>query len=150
MMIVLAMVMSASANPVSSPRKRGGGFTFEVQQFAEGLCRRLEVKAFSWSVVVGADERFESPVCQGGEICFAWNEAAHSADGVFDPALLPRCIRIAEEGLDSEPVERALPRELGSVVEGHGSAQPWRQAGEDSQQMLGDRFGGLVGRPGGD
>ena len=38
----------------SSPRKPGGGFTFEVQQLmAEDLCRGFEFETFAWRIVVG-------------------------------------------------------------------------------------------------
>src|SRR4051812_12629281 len=40
----------------SSPRKRGGGFTLEVQHLSKGLSRGAEVKAFARGVVVGGDE----------------------------------------------------------------------------------------------
>jgi len=120
-----------------------------VQHFAEGLGWSSEVKAFSWSVIVGTDERIEALVFERCEIGFARNEAAHAADGVFDPALLPRRVGIAEEGLDGETMKRAMACELGSVVEGYGSAQLSRQTGEEGKEMLGDRLGSLGGRPGG-
>src|SRR4051794_6702442 len=100
---------------LSSPRTRGGGFTFEVQHFGEGLGRGLEVKAFPRGVVIGADQGLKTFVREGGEIGLARHEAAHSADGVFDAALLPRRIGVAEIGIDGEPVQCAMTGELGAV-----------------------------------
>src|SRR5690242_2816427 len=84
----LAHIPTLFHNP-SSRRKPGGGFTFEVQQLAdEDLSRGLEVKALSGCVVVGPDELIEA---RGGDVCeigLARQGAAHSANGVFDAALL--------------------------------------------------------------
>jgi hypothetical protein len=132
----------------SSPRKRGGGFTFEVQQFVEHLCGCFEVKAFSWGVVVGAQEGVEAPIREGCEVSFARDEAAHTTDGVFDAALLPGRVGIAEEGFDGEAVKQLMTGKLGAIVESNGLAQPRGQAFEERVQMRGDAIGGLVGRPG--
>ncbi len=134
----------------SSPRKRGGGFTFEVQQFLEHLRGGCEVKAFSGGVVVGVEEGVEALVGEGGEIGLARNKATHAPDGIFDAALLPGRVGIAEERLEVEPVERTMACELGAVVEGDGAAQVRWQRLEDRQEMFGDGFCGLVGRPGGE
>src|SRR3990170_7495386 len=92
----------------SSPRKRGGGFTFEVQQLAEeDLSWGLEVQALSGGIVIGSDELVEVLCRDGGEVGFARQGPAHSADGVFDAAFLPGCVRIAEEGFEGEAVELA-------------------------------------------
>jgi hypothetical protein len=135
---------------VSSPRKRGGGFTFEVQQFVEHLCRCFEVKAFPWGVVVGTQEGVEAAIREGREVGLARDEAAHTTDGIFDATLLPGRVRIAKEGLDGEAVKQAMTGELGAIVEGHGLAQPRRQVFEERVQMRGDAIGGFVGRPGGE
>src|SRR5262245_6847774 len=136
--------MSSNDSPPSSPRRRGGGFTFEVQHFGEGLGRGPEVKAFSWSVVVGANEGVEAPVWKRGEVGLARNEAAHSTDGVLDAALLPGGIGIAEERVDGETMELLMARELGAVVEGDGLAQLWWHAGKEPDEMPRDALGGLV------
>ena len=60
-----------------------------MQHFGEGLGWGLEVKAFSRGVVVGADEGVEAFVGEGCEVGLAGDEAAHSADGIFDTAFLP-------------------------------------------------------------
>ena len=132
----------------SSPRRRGGGFTFEVQHLGESLGRGFEVKAFSRSVVVGGDEGVESAERKGCEVGLARNEAAHSPDGVFDAALLPGSVGVAEEGFDGEAMKCAMTRELGAVVEGDGLAQLWWHAGEESDEMTRHSIGGFVGRPG--
>src|SRR5262249_52356123 len=109
-----------SASRSSSPRKRGGGFTFEVQQFVEHLSRCFEVKAFAWGVVVGSQEFVELSMRESCEVGLSRDEAAHATDGIFDAALLPGRIRIAKEGFDGEAVKQAMTGELGAIVEGHG------------------------------
>jgi hypothetical protein len=78
----------------------------------------------------------------------ARDEAAHATDGIFDAALLPGRIGIAEERLNIDAMERAVACELGAVVEGDGLAQVRRQRFEERQQVLGDvrwaLLGGLV------
>src|ERR1700722_7050278 len=46
----------------SSPRRRGGGFTLEVQRFGEGLGGGFEVKKFSRGVIVGGHEMAEAAI----------------------------------------------------------------------------------------
>src|SRR5262245_65526636 len=93
---------------LSSPRKRGGGFTVEVQQFVEHLCRCFEVKAFSRGGVVGAQEGVEAALRKGCEVGLARDEAAHTTDGIFDATLLPGGVGIAEESLDGEAVKHTM------------------------------------------
>ena len=119
----------------SSPRRRGGGFTLEVQHLGEGLGGGPEVKAFARGVVVGGDESAEAFAWQGGKVGLARQEAAHSADRILDAAFLPGCVAIAEEGGDRQLVECAVAGELGAVVEGDGSAKARRQAAEQPDEM---------------
>ena len=91
-----------------------------MQHFGEGLGRGSEVKTFTGSVVVGGDHPAESSGWEGGEIGLAGDEAAHPADGVFNAALLPGRVRIAEEGLDRQAAQSMMTGELGTVVEGDG------------------------------
>src|ERR1044072_9245418 len=128
----------------SSPRKRGGGFTFEVQHFGEGFSRGPEVKALAWGGVVGADERVEASNRERSEVGLARQEAAHAADGVLDTALLPRRVGITEVGFDGEPMQRLVAGELGAVVEGYCSAELLRHWGKQSGQTKGDT--GVGGR----
>jgi hypothetical protein len=121
-----------------------------VQHLGEGLGRGSPVKALSRGVVVGGHERTEAGVRQVGEIGFARDKAAHAADGVLDAAFLPRRVRVAEEGLNAEPVKLVMSGELGAVIEGNGSAQVKRQRGEDRAEVTGDAVGLLVGWPHGD
>src|SRR5436305_12920556 len=107
----------------SSRRTPGAGFTLEVQHLSKGLGGSSEVKAFTRRIVVGGDELSEAAGWKPCEIGFARDEAAHPADGIFDTALLPGRVGIAEEGLDREVMQREVAGELGSVVEGDGMAQ---------------------------
>jgi hypothetical protein len=92
----------------------------------------------------------EALIVEGGEISLAGDETAHATDGIFDSALLPGRIRIAEERLEIDPVERTMACELGTVVEGDRAAQMRGQCFEYRQKMVGDGLCGLVGRPGGE
>ncbi len=130
----------------SSRRKPGGGFTLEVQQLTgKGLRRGSVVKAFARGVVVGSDAFSEPGGGQGRQVGLAGDEATHSSDGVLDAALLPGCVRIAEEGLDRETMQRQMTGELGAVVEGDGLAQLLWQVGEDAYEMTGDAARNLAG-----
>src|ERR1043166_8164657 len=134
----------------SSPRRRGAAFTFEVQHLSKGLGWGSEVKAFARGVVVGGDAFAEAAVWEGSEIGFARDEAAHPADGIFDAALLPGCVGIAEEGLDRELMQCEVAGELGSVIEGDGMAQRLGHSSEQPEEMAGDTFGGLAGEADGE
>jgi hypothetical protein len=135
------------AGCLSSLRRQGGEFTFEVQHFGEGLCGCPEVKAFAWRAVVGGDERAKALVRQGGEIGLAWQEASHAADGVLDAALLPGRVAITEEGCDRQAMQGGMPGKLGAVVEGNGPAQLDRQGAKQSDEMACEpRAALLIGR----
>jgi len=120
-----------------------------VQHFEEGFSRGPEVKALSRGVVVDRDEGVETPRGEFAEVGLSRDQTAHPADRVLDAALLPGCVRIAEVGLDGEPMQSAVAGKLGAIVEGDGPAQRGRQRCEQADQMPCDRIGGLVGTPDG-
>src|SRR5205085_10067625 len=109
--------MGLLKSATSSRRTPGGGFTLEVQHLSKGLGGSSEVKAFTGRIVVGGDELTEAAGWEGCEVGFAGDEAAHSTDGIFDAALLPGGVGIAEEGLDREVMQREVAGELGCFVE---------------------------------
>jgi hypothetical protein len=117
-----------------------------VQHFGKGLSRGAEVKAFAWGVVVGGDEAAETAGRERGEVGFAGDEAAHSSDGVFDAALLPRRVWVAEEGFDRQTAQREVASELGAIVEGDGLTERLRQTGEQIEEMSGDAVRCLAGQ----
>jgi len=121
-----------------------------VQHFREGFCRGPEVKTLPRSVVVSGYQSDEALARKRGEVGFSRQEAAHSANGILNPALLPRCVAIAEEGSDFEPVKLVMASKLGPVVERDGPAQPFWQRGEQADQVARDRLGSLGARPGGE
>jgi hypothetical protein len=88
-----------------------------VQHLGEGLGGSTVVKALSRGVVVGGDERLEAGALQGREVGLARDKAAHAADGVLDATFLPGRVRVAEEGLDREPVQPSMAGELGAIIE---------------------------------
>jgi hypothetical protein len=131
--------------PLSSWRKPGGGFTLEVQQLrGEGLGRGSEVKAFARGVVVGGNGLREAPGWELFEVGLSGDEAAQAADGVLDAALLPRRVRVAEEGLHQEALQGKVGGELGAVVEGDGTAQCLRYGFEQAYEMASDTGGELA------
>jgi hypothetical protein len=71
-LVPLSWPNSTTLNSLSSRRKSGGGFTFEVQQlFAEDFSRGVEVKTLSGGIVVDGDEGVEMMVGDGCAIGFA-------------------------------------------------------------------------------
>jgi hypothetical protein len=54
-------------------------------------------------------------------------------------------VRIAEEGLDREAVQRQVTGELGAVVEGNGLAQAVRQICKQADEMTSNAAGDLAG-----
>src|SRR5439155_15792453 len=95
-----AVAVSVCSMPgTSSQPIREGGFTFEVQQVtAENLCRGFVVKTLSGSVIIGTHQGEQALIGQRGQISFPRQSSAHASDGVFNAALLPRCMRVAEKG----------------------------------------------------
>src|SRR4051812_2747139 len=67
-----------------------------------------------------------------------------AADGVLDAALLPRGVRVAEEGLHQEALQGKVGGELGAVVEGDGTAQCLRYGFEQAYEMASDTGGELA------
>ena len=116
------------------------------QSVEEDLSRRSVVKTLSRGVVVERDGGEEALLRESGEIGFSGDEATQATDGVFDAALLPRGVRITEEGLDGVVVELVMASELGAIVEGDGLSERRRQGGEESEKMLGDGIGFFAGR----
>jgi hypothetical protein len=104
----------------------------------EGLCRSSEVKAFARGVVVGGDGLTEASGWELGQVGFAGDEAAQTADGVLDAAFLPRCMGVAEERLHQEALQGKMSGELGAVVEGDGTTQRLRYDFEQAHEMAGD------------
>ncbi|WYJ35927.1 hypothetical protein HAP54_000029815 [Bradyrhizobium sp. 2S1] len=82
---------------------------------------------------------------EGCEVGFARDEAPHSTDRILDAALLPGRVRIAEEGLDREAVQRRVAGELGAIVEGDGLAQVLWQGCEQANEMMGAPARNLAG-----
>ena len=75
----------------SFPRRREGGFTFEVQQVTgEDLGRGIEVKTLSWSVIIRANHTEQAVIGECSEVGFSRQASTHATDGVLDAALLPR------------------------------------------------------------
>ena len=73
-------------------------------------------------MVIRVNEATKPLSRQGSEIGLAGQGAAQAGDGMFDPALLPRDVRVTEEGLNAEGMEMVMAGELGAIVEGDGLA----------------------------
>jgi len=104
-----------------------------------------EVKAFSGGVVVEGDKGVELVVGERSEVGLSGEEAAHPSDGVFDAALLPRRVGVAEEGLELDGMQAGVLSELGAVIEGDGLAQRLWQGIEEAEQEVCDEACGLMG-----
>ena len=96
-------------------------------------------------MVIDGDEMTEAAVRECGEIGLAGNKAAHPSNGVFNTALLPRRVRVAEEGVDREAVQRTMAGEFGPIVEGDALTQQWRHHGKQIDEMTSDAAGCLAG-----
>jgi hypothetical protein len=116
----------------------------------KGLGGGPEVKAFARGVVVGGDGLLETGGREGCQVGLARDEAAHSADGVFDAALLPRGVGIAKEGLDGQAMQRQMTGKFGTVVEGDALAQRVGHGCEQANQMACDAVSGLAGEADGE
>src|SRR5439155_16162031 len=129
---------------MSSRRRPGDGFTFEVQQLRkESLGGGLEGEALSGCEVIGGSAGIEGIGVDAREVGFTGQGTSHAADGVFDAALLPGAMGIAEEGLHTElGVELMVESELGAIVEGDGLAQRVGQELEPGEKLLGGRQSG--------
>ena len=84
----------------------------------EDLGKGFEVKTLSRCRVVGSEQAVEMVWRNGIEIGFAGQVASQPAMSVFDTALLPRGMWIAEICFETECMQAVVPCELGAVVEG--------------------------------
>ena len=90
----------------SFPRKREGGFTFEVQHMVpEYLGGGLIVQALTWGIVVSLEQGGEMVIGQASQVSLSRKGSAQTADGILDSAFLPGRMGIAEESLDSQGME---------------------------------------------
>src|SRR5579863_2261164 len=116
------------------------------ESISEGLIRGQEAEAFARGVVVALDGGVELFGGQGDQVGFAGEVATQASDGVLDAPFLPRLVGVAEEGGQAEALgEQVMGSELGAVVESEGLAQGGGKRFEETQEALGDGWGGLVG-----
>jgi len=120
-----------------------------VQQFCgKDFSGSFEVEALSRRVVVSGDQVIEAARVDGVEVCLARQVSSQSSDGVFDGALLPGAVGVAEEGSDCElVVEEVVLGELGAVVEGDGFAQAGLERSEPGEELVCGVLRGLAGLP---
>ena len=109
--------------------------------FREYLVGGFEAEAFSGGIVVAFQEAGEAVRGQRIEVGLSGQEAAQATDRVFDAALLPRRMGVAEPSLDAKPsAQEIVLAELGSVVEGHGLAGAWRHPFHHGAEIVDDRL----------
>ena len=78
---------------------------------------------------------------QGVEVGVSGQQAAQTTNRVFDAALLPRRVRVAEPGLDAKPpAQEIVFAELRSVIEGHGLAHARGHRFHQGAEIVGDRL----------
>ena len=122
-----------------------------MQRLDKGFRWSLEAEAFSWCIVVIRDDGVDAGFWQACDIGFSGDCASEASDGIFDASFLPRRMWIAEVGLDVEQSRELLVSvELGTVVEGYGLAQVWREGFEHLDKTLRDGIGLEVGLREGD
>src|SRR5271169_3593431 len=91
--------------------------------FQEYLVGSFEAEAFSGCVVVAFEAEGEAMGGQGVEVGVSGQQAAQTANRVFDAALLPGRVRVAEPGLDAKAsAQEIVFAELRSIIEGDGLA----------------------------
>src|SRR5260370_24105210 len=101
--MTMVQALNSAIQNSSSRRRPGDGFTFEVQQLRkESLGGGLEAEALSGCEVVGGSAGIKGIGVDGREVGFTGQGASHAADRVFDAALLPGAIGIAEGGFRTE------------------------------------------------
>ena len=97
-------------------------------------------------MVEAADVSGDAEWAEGIEVGFAWQWAPQSADGVFDAALLPWAMGVAEEGLHAETVVKAVMLgELGSIIEADGFTQSGMNVSKPSGNSVGGEDGFSIG-----
>src|ERR1700749_217735 len=109
--------------------------------------RGSEGKGFVGGGVVGGDEGAKSAVGERSKIGFTGDESTHSSDRVFDAALLPGRVGIAEEGVDRQAAQGEMASELGAIVEGDGLSKWLWHGAKQIDEMASDPVGSLVGQP---
>jgi hypothetical protein len=83
----------------------------------ESLGWGSEAEAFSGRVVVRGENDVEAFARQSLDLGFSWELASQPADGVFDAALSPRGVRVAEVGLCLElPGDALVAIEFGATL----------------------------------
>jgi hypothetical protein len=88
------------------------------------------------------------PRRERGQIRLARQAPPEPSDGILDPTLLPRRVRIAEEGRQAEPVAQTIMQgKLGAVVEGQRAPHRAGQPVQATMQPLQHGPGRLVGQP---
>jgi hypothetical protein len=119
-----------------------------VQQLVnEDLSWCPEVKTLPWCRVIGSEQAVEVVWRNRVEVGFPQQIPAQPAMCVFDTALLPRGMGIAEIGFETKCMQTVIPGELSTVVEGKCFSQALWQEAEPILKMLCDEVCGFVFGP---
>src|SRR5580658_8102247 len=87
----------------------------------EYLVGGFETEALSGSVVIAFQEARQAGCGKRIEVSFSGQLTAQPTNGVFDTALLPRRMGVAEPSLNAKPsAQQIVHAELASIIEGHG------------------------------
>jgi hypothetical protein len=117
----------------------------------DGLERGFEAEAFSRCEIGGVDDVLDFLVGDAVDVDVARQPAPESAIGVFDAALLPGGIGVAEPCRHVAHVsQQAVLGEDGVVVEGDGLAQGGVDPGEDGEHDGYGLGGSFPGKRGGE
>ena len=119
--------------------------------FKDRLVWCLEAEAFSRGEIGGEDDVLDFLVGHLVNIDLTWQPAPQSTIGVFDSALLPGGVSIAEPGgHGAHAPQQGMPGEGRVIIESDGLAQRGFDAGEDRQHDRDGLGGGLSGEPRGE
>jgi len=86
----------------------------------------------------------EFALTDGSQVGFARHHSPEASDGVFDAALLPRAMGIAEEGFDAEgsgPSQAMMLGELGTIIEADALSQGFWERLEFARDAAGGEHG---------
>ena len=124
---IAQMLRAADSFPVNL----GGGFTFQVQQlFGKYLGWSVIPQAFAWGIVVDLHQLSKPFVRHVSQVSLSWQHTAQATYRILNSSLLPRRVRITEEGVYPQLVQLVMARELGAVVEGDCLPPLRRQSGQ--------------------
>ena len=123
--------------PPSFPRRREGGFTFEVQHLTpEYFGWALVAEALARRIVIPLQQPRKPVVRHLSQLRLPGQYATQPTDPILHAPLLPRRVRVAEERFDPQGMQFIVPHELCPVVERHRLPERRRQRPQEAYHGL--------------